>query len=360
MIKKIIIKNFQSHKTTELIPSKNVTVIKGSSHGGKSAVVRSLNWNLFNRPSGISFKRHNATQKEAVSVVLETENAVVERKRTKAANKYILTDAKNNKVTFEALRTDIPEEVKSALNLTNINFQSQHDGFFLLQDTAGEVGKKLNNIVGLDIIDKTQKTILNLINEAKRDAKSKKSFVEETNKKIASFDFLHEAKKLLNKIEVKNENILQRSKKVNDLNNLVSSIDITENSLKDTEKWLCVEKEYIKIIANADKFYANSAVKIKLDELCVAILSISENIANNNVWITGVEDSSTTLLKDSAKIEKKKSSLTELSSLLQNIDQTKCNIATLNTTVNTKIAELCQIERDLGVCPLCGNKFKGE
>src|SRR5207253_3096865 len=58
-----------------------------------------------------------------------------------------------------------PGEVQDLLRVSSINFQQQGDPWFLLSDTAGEVSRKLNSIVDLDIIDKT---ISNITSEVKK------------------------------------------------------------------------------------------------------------------------------------------------------------------------------------------------
>jgi len=49
MLKKISIQNFQSHKKTELDLVDGINVIYGLSQSGKSAILRALNWIIFNR-----------------------------------------------------------------------------------------------------------------------------------------------------------------------------------------------------------------------------------------------------------------------------------------------------------------------
>ena len=73
MIKQINIKNFQSHKSTQLKLDPGVNVIVGSSDSGKTAIIRAYLWVVDNRPLGNAFVSHWALdekgkQKEPTSV----------------------------------------------------------------------------------------------------------------------------------------------------------------------------------------------------------------------------------------------------------------------------------------------------
>ena len=54
MIESISINNFQSHKATRLKLAPTVNTLQGNSDCGKSAVMRAINWLLFN-PAGDYF-----------------------------------------------------------------------------------------------------------------------------------------------------------------------------------------------------------------------------------------------------------------------------------------------------------------
>jgi len=148
VIKSIDLKNFQSHRKSSLKLSEGVNVIKGQSNSGKSSIVRALRWLLLNKPQGGAFKSVFSKPKEAVAVTVDDSRCTVTRFRDPSENGYVVG---GNKLT--AVRNDVPLEVSSVLNLSEINLQSQHDGYFLLQESAGEVARRFNDLAGLGIID---------------------------------------------------------------------------------------------------------------------------------------------------------------------------------------------------------------
>ena len=56
-------------------------------------------------------------------------------------------------IEYKAIKTDVPEDIDKIFNINSNNIQQQFDNIFWFSETAGEVGRNLNSIVNLDIID---------------------------------------------------------------------------------------------------------------------------------------------------------------------------------------------------------------
>lgn len=152
MIKKIILKNFQSHANTELKLSNGVNVIVGKSDVGKSSIFRALYWLVFNRPAGDGFRSHWGGD-TMVQVDLG-EGISVKRFRTDQQNGYDWSGNKTETIfRSNAVGGSVPPEIQSLLNMDQINFANQMDAPFLLSMHPAEAGRYLNDIIGLDIID---------------------------------------------------------------------------------------------------------------------------------------------------------------------------------------------------------------
>jgi len=152
MIKNIQIKDFQSHKDSQLTLDPGVNVVIGSSDCGKSSIIRAIKWVTQNRPQGDSFRNNQLKPKEEVKVDLTfKEGSTVSRLKSSKINSYVV-----GKKELKALRSDVPEEVKKLIRIKEVNLQSQHpsDQYFLLTDSPGQVAKKFNEVVGLEIMDK--------------------------------------------------------------------------------------------------------------------------------------------------------------------------------------------------------------
>lgn len=177
MIKTITISHFQSHKLTSLELHPGVNAIVGSSNSGKTAVLRALYWLRFNRPSGVDFVSHwnqdkngNPVKSTTVDVQL-TDSLGIQRRRAKDFNGYVAYDPRIGPPgkELEAVKTDVPEEIESALNMSDVNIQRQMDAPFLLSASSGEVARFFNRIIRLDLIDRVLSTAESRRRKTKQD-----------------------------------------------------------------------------------------------------------------------------------------------------------------------------------------------
>jgi len=159
MIKRIEIRNFQAHKKLAVDFEEGVTTIIGPSDTGKSAVIRAIRWAVFNKPGGAAFIREGAARC-SVKLFLDSGDTVYREKGK--ANIYKVNDK-----TLKAFGAEPPAEVIKLFNLSEINFQNQHDAPYWFSLSAGEVSRQLNKIIDLEIIDKALYNINATIRKAK-------------------------------------------------------------------------------------------------------------------------------------------------------------------------------------------------
>lgn len=147
MLDTLSIKNFQTHKELKVQFDPKITTIVGPSDVGKSSVLRALKWVCLNKPRGTDFIRYGSKLCR-VSLTFDDDFELV-RERSKSNNFYFLNGAE-----FTAFGNDVPENIQRAINVTDINFQDQHDPVFWFSLTASQVSEQLNKIVDLSIIDR--------------------------------------------------------------------------------------------------------------------------------------------------------------------------------------------------------------
>jgi DNA repair ATPase RecN len=165
MLKSLSIRNFRSNKRLDIDIDPHVTCITGESYRGKSNAVRAIKWVALNRPSGTRFIRWGSKQ---CVVTIDTEKCKVVRKRGKSVNSYEV-----NGHPLKAFGNNVPDKIQRTLNLSEINFQIQQemphgDGpLFWFALTPGQVSKRLNAIVNLDVIDRTLGNLQTVVHKAK-------------------------------------------------------------------------------------------------------------------------------------------------------------------------------------------------
>lgn len=145
MIREIRLQNFQAHSKLRLAVEPGLNVIIGQTDQGKSTVIRAIRWIALHEPV-TGLVRWGETDMRAGIL---TDLGPVTRFKDGKKYGYKVCDQE-----YVACGKDQPKAVQDVLNLTEINFQSQHDSHFLLSLTPGQVAKEINQIVSLADIDK--------------------------------------------------------------------------------------------------------------------------------------------------------------------------------------------------------------
>lgn len=188
MIKKIMLHNIQSHADTTINFDKGVNAIIGLSDSGKTAILRAFNYVINNRPMGDELLSHWA---EEMFASIEFDNGtIVTRGRDKKGNYYRLGNEE-----FRAFKNEIPPDIEKALNMSEINLQTQMESPFLISASPGEVAQVLNKIVHLDDIDTATSVIRKQKLEVDRELKSQKGIVAELQQTLATFGNLEDMEK---------------------------------------------------------------------------------------------------------------------------------------------------------------------
>jgi exonuclease SbcC len=281
MIKKLIISNFQSHKDTEINFTPGLNCIVGSTHVGKSAIIRALKWVLFNQ----SISNFITWGQNKCSVKVIVEDGYVERIRDKNTNKVVINGADFNNFgsNYPKIVSELCKIKKLILDVDqeyNLNILSQHDPLFLLSDEiSGSVrAKALNSLIDLNTVDNV---VRDLVSDILRENKSKDTLVTKKNqleKEIESYNNLAEEEIKLNRLKTKLEELKklnidyekykQLSDKVNAYKQKVEEWNIKNSKLK---------KYDINKLNQFDSLYNNI---VKLNDLSVRLTDVDSKIAN--------------------------------------------------------------------------------
>lgn len=350
MFQKLKIKNYQYHRQSVLDFSSGLNVIYGDNAQGKTCILRALNWVVNNKPSGFNFKTRGDDIKET-KVVLETENSVITRRRTKTVNDYQL-----DKTVFKALKLNVPDEIQSALNLSEYCYQDQHSKYFLFQDTDGEVAKKINKIAGLNQIDNILAKAKSLKEKNNQDIKQsekelayyKKEFIKykpvnALNKKIKVFE--KRFTKLQNKEEqrIRLSKLLEKVKRLSVQAEVLSPVTELANRLKhDIEKVTELKK--------------TEARKKQLFFLIKNILNTEKAQKSTQFYIDKKHDIDVMII-DLKKINIKIKKISTLSTLINKIYNKQKNIDKQRHILTKANEEKINTEKELKICPLCSNPF---
>ncbi|OZV12957.1 hypothetical protein CIW83_07040 [Tissierella sp. P1] len=120
-IEKVILENFQSHKSSIIEFDDQLNVIVGPSDSGKTAILRGIRWALYNEPSGDYFIREGTS--ECSVTVIFNDGTKIKRYRNKSKNIYFLYDSNNNETKFEGFGTSVPQEIIDETGIKKITIR---------------------------------------------------------------------------------------------------------------------------------------------------------------------------------------------------------------------------------------------
>ncbi len=345
MIKSIEISNFQGHKNTSIQFHKGLNVITGITDAGKSSIIRALFWLIFNRPTGDYFRRWGS--KDAVHVGIEFNNGWIIKERKDK------TVYETENVKLEAIRSDVPEEVQMITNMNENNIQMQHQPYFLLQDTPGEVARKLNELVGLDIIDQLYKKLASKIQESKMEITRSGTQINLLLEQIKNYENLDKISCSIEKLE-QNINRLE----------IVQGRARSTRLIMDSLDSISAKYDFYKTVLKVGEKGTIITNKIKKRNL---IEQKKDSLSNCVIKLQTIEKEYKTL-KERLSMEPKAKKIigkrTDLDILIKKKDQLEmlCNkgINILNDQgewekhKNSIILAYTKLLKEHGICPTCG------
>ena len=348
MLEKLILHNFQSHKHSELDFDPGVNVIVGPSDSGKTALIRALRWLVWGRPLGDSFIRHG---RPLCRVSVEIDGTPVIREKTKGGEtSYQFQDR-----GYTALRTEVPEQIRSFLNLGETNLQQQLDRPFLLDSSPGEVAQHFNRVAHLDQIDFGMKNILSWTRKLNQTFLNKGEQLKELESSLEKYEYLEDAEARITVIE-------SAQTKLNGLQNQKEQILKNLAQVEEIEK---TQKEYLPKVKLEKRVNSILSMIAETSQKKTDMESLLQRIDNYQAQETRIKrnqklealgsrvESVLSLLEE---VRKRKTKKGQLHSMIQNVLQSSSDFKTQSQKVTS--LEGWFKENFPDVCPLCGQKVR--
>lgn len=351
MIKSLHVQNYQSHKDSYLEFSKGINVITGSSNNGKTSILRALNWVVSNRPQGLAFKSSFSDKKESCKVTLEINNQKIVREKNTTINQYQLNDT-----IFDTIGNDVPSEINSAINMSEINIQTQFEKHFLLMDSSGEVGRTINKIVKLDNIDELVSNITSKINSTNKELEIKKKDLDKLYLNLEKFKDFDSIEKLVNNIIDYNVKIQDYTNIINSLNHIINNISIADEEINKIEKeYVGIEEKINQLELNWTKYHTNIEIAKNLSKIIDEVLLEESRITKAESII---KDEETVLLSETNLISfiAVKDVHYRLLNIIKEWNEHIIIIKNFEKNVESSELEFNNLLKEHG-CPLCNRRF---
>ncbi len=315
MINSIQLKNFRSWKDVLIEFCSGVNVITGENDSGKTNILRGINWDVNNRPTGDDiFPLYWEGNPE---VALNIEDKTVTRYRSKTENLYKLTGHKDS---FKSFGQGVPEAIRQHLNFSPVNIAFQLEGPFLLGRSPADVARYYNDAVNLEIIDQAISNIAKTLRDEKSELAKLKSDQEKHIEKLKDFEWLEEAEPKLIALEKLQAARLRKEKEFSDLHTLTESLILFEKEMRETEKITIHEQALLSLINLQGKIELRQTDYDLLSDY-LEILKQLEALDKQLQTVIGFEKNTDTLLELASAIELKKRDIAELKFYADQINQ---------------------------------------
>lgn len=310
MLKSLELKNFQSHvhSVIEFCPGTNAIV--GTSDSGKSSIIRALNWLIFNRPrQHKAYKNYLAGKKDEYSVKGTFDNGWVQRFKTPKENSYRVSTQKE---PLAAIRTDVPDEAQAIMGMSDVNLQSQHAPYFLLDNNQykpSAVASAFNEIAGLEVMDECSAEVAKMVRQLSGQEKQLDKDIDITTEQLEELDWVPQADIQIKKLSALEQTITAVQSELQAIQALVQNAETVQQQLSalpdvNTVKTLCatLSKHDKRIHLKQTKINALTTLCTTYDTTDTAlrkIRSVNKEIKAVSSNVTGVH---TTLQKTTERI----------------------------------------------------------
>jgi DNA repair exonuclease SbcCD ATPase subunit len=275
MIKRLVLKNFRTHRLLKLKLEAGVNVFYGKTGAGKSNIFRAIYFLSENKPAstGVLTKSLPAG---VCKVFVETwEGTGVSLTRTIEASKsggkklagakYKVAAVGEELKISEALGREVPDNVRAVLSMDSLNFQKQLDPHYLILSSAGEIMREINRITRLETLDDINRGLTHKIRLARARIDALKEEAKQSKEKLEKLPRTKLA-----------EEMLARAKKA-------------EKKAGQVQDKIYTTREYIRAVKLAKKFPGMAEIdgfKKSLDDIASALDGSVEEIVRVKKYIS--------------------------------------------------------------------------
>ncbi len=273
MINSLAIQNFRSCKNIFVEFDRGINIFIGTSDSGKTNILRAIELVTSNKPSGDSFRswwlkrkdiKEGKTNADTVCDLNVDDGTRIIRVKG-GENIYEVRKGKSI-VQYKSFNQGVPEEIKSILNFSSLNLQSQFDSPFLLAMSGGEVARYLNKIVHLDKIDLSLSNIGKTLRKEQTDLKYTEKEYDTAKEKEKEFDWIDEAEGCLVKLETFEGVIRNKKNRYASLHLLCTRLEECDEEIKEVSQLTQYGKEVNKLIDDQEALELRKKSKIVLSD----------------------------------------------------------------------------------------------
>lgn len=227
MLEYLKLTNIKKHKSLTLHFVDGINILVGKTESGKTSAMKGLLWALTNASTGGRLIHHGESSCE---VEVGLDGKVITRSWSKSSNVYKLGDKE-----LTAFKTDVPVEIKSLVNISDINIQRRRDVPFMVYSKDTDNAEMFSQMLDLDEIN----TVITNSNAFVKDDKKEKTEAEtataELEKTLADYSTIDEAKESLDVLLASIEKLDISNAEISNLKKLLDDYRSNRNRLQQWE-----------------------------------------------------------------------------------------------------------------------------
>ena len=401
MLKRVRIKNFESHEDSEIEFTDGFNLIVGQSNQGKSSIVRAIALIVANRFDKDSVR----TGADYCEVEIESDKGSVMAQRGESVNRWVIKYADGEKKEYKNVGTSVPPDVIKILGmgerthgdikeLSNIMFQfekhymiSEIDG---KKATSNMIARMMDEAIGIGGMEELIKDIATDFQNFKKDLNSCTSDISDIKSEIMDEDIFNDKKKSVEELKSKYEQAEETERLLKDSEDISSKLLSINSRLSELPPRISKLNEVKFLWSDANSTLEELRAIQNAVELRNKISNLNCSISSSNEIISLYEQiellhSKLEMLKIANEKMKKIEDISsrdfdydDLKSSLENLESKKKNIESAEKmlydarlvyrrmmkadngakTSSSKLeeadAQLHDLMDELGTCPLCG------
>lgn len=254
-LKQVEVWNFQSYKHVKVDLKPGFTIVSGTGHVGKSALLRAINFAMHNDPSRGTFfvRQQTPNQPAKVKLTFSDDISVIREKGTTVNQATIVIPGQPEK-RFDKIGDKLPEEVVAALGYPPsdefhgpLTYVEQFAPPFFVSLSETQLPRAIAGVIGVSAYEDAAKELLSEVNKGKKDLTSldkQLSNIEQNMKDLGDLDQLKsqaEYFEVFNSQYAKLENIIANS------NNVLQTAKQLLQKSKQTQHQISVANDIISI-----------------------------------------------------------------------------------------------------------------
>ncbi len=276
MLESLHLQNFQIHSDFTIEFDPLVTTIVGPTDSGKSSIVRALQWICTNYPQGDEFIKEET---EMAIGTLRIDGHEIVRERGKQ-NLYKL-DGK----VYKSFGTEVPDDIANLVNVSSVNFQDQITMPFWFCLPPAQIGRELNQIVNLDLIDSVAQTISAELRKCKSHVEFTSERLEQARSERDKLTWVKEANEELYSIEQLYSSYLETAETVSKIDSALKDAQIVSQKLEgvsesilDGKKLMQGLENYVQLHEEIERLEQLYSEARELEQRCLDLVTNKDDL----------------------------------------------------------------------------------